>query len=50
MIDSLTFDATTALLLSHLEVDELGQVRARRALLRRRRRYLTQARIRRLLA
>jgi hypothetical protein len=52
MIASLNItDPTTALMLSHLEVDELGQVRARRADLRRRqRRFQRHARLRKLLA
>ncbi|MCB0896468.1 MAG: hypothetical protein KDB43_14035 [Nocardioidaceae bacterium] len=51
MISSLTIDPTSALMLSFLEVDDLGQVRARRSRLRRRqRRYQAHARIRRLLA
>ncbi|GAA1139952.1 hypothetical protein [Nocardioides aquiterrae] len=44
-------DPTTALMLAHLEVDELGSVRARRADLRRRqRRFHAAAKLRKLLA
>ena len=51
MIASMNLDPTTALMLSHLEVDELGRVRARRADLRRRqRRFQAASRIRKLLA
>ncbi len=51
MIASLNIDPTTALMLTHLEVDELGRVRARRGDLRRRqRRFQRHARLRKLLA
>ncbi|WP_395658472.1 hypothetical protein [Nocardioides sp.] len=51
MIASMNVDPTTALMLAHLEVDDLGQVRVRGSRLRRRqRRFQASARIRRLLA
>lgn len=51
MIASMNVDPPTALMLAHLEVDDLGQVRVRGARLRRRqRRFQASARIRRLLA
>ena len=44
-------DPTTALMLAHLEVDDLGHVRARREDLRRRqRRFHATAKLRKLLA
>ena len=56
MIASMSFEPTTALMLSLRETDEQGRVRTRRAELQnrrlhhRRRRFQAQARIRRLLA
>lgn len=51
MIASLNItDPTTALMLAHLEVDELGRVHPRGDLRRRQRRFHAGARLRKLLA
>lgn len=51
MKNTLTIDPTTALMLSNLEVNDFGQVRARRGDLRRRqRRFEVRSRLLRILA